>query len=107
MVFRDVAQLVARVLWEHDVAGSNPVIPTKKDCNFDTKLQSFFYPLRSNGISSPHVVWWISLKRAIFRSFLHIITLLRAKKLRNDDIQCFALMIFSYFVSDDIHFLRK
>ena len=25
---RDVAQLVARVLWEHDVAGSNPVIPT-------------------------------------------------------------------------------
>ena len=27
--FRDVAQLVARVLWEHDVAGSNPVIPTK------------------------------------------------------------------------------
>ncbi len=29
--FRDVAQLVARVLWEHDVAGSNPVIPTKKE----------------------------------------------------------------------------
>ena len=27
-LFRDVAQLVARVLWEHDVAGSNPVIPT-------------------------------------------------------------------------------
>ena len=30
-MFRDVAQLVARVLWEHDVAGSNPVIPTKKE----------------------------------------------------------------------------
>ena len=30
IAFRDVAQLVARVLWEHDVAGSNPVIPTKK-----------------------------------------------------------------------------
>ena len=30
LFFRDVAQLVARVLWEHDVAGSNPVIPTKK-----------------------------------------------------------------------------
>ena len=29
-MLRDVAQLVARVLWEHDVAGSNPVIPTKK-----------------------------------------------------------------------------
>ena len=27
-LYRDVAQLVARVLWEHDVAGSNPVIPT-------------------------------------------------------------------------------
>ena len=26
---RDVAQLVARLLWEQDVAGSNPVIPTK------------------------------------------------------------------------------
>ena len=25
---RDVAQLVAHVLWEHEVAGSNPVIPT-------------------------------------------------------------------------------
>ena len=31
-----------RFVWEQDVAGSNPVIPTKKDCNFDTKLQSFF-----------------------------------------------------------------
>ena len=30
-ILRDVAQLVARVLWEHDVAGSNPVIPTKKE----------------------------------------------------------------------------
>ena len=27
---RDVAQLVARLLWEQDVAGSNPVIPTNK-----------------------------------------------------------------------------
>ena len=26
---RDVAQLVARMVWDHDVAGSNPVIPTK------------------------------------------------------------------------------
>ena len=26
--FRDVAQLVARSLWEREVAGSNPVIPT-------------------------------------------------------------------------------
>ena len=27
--FRDVSQSVARVVWDHDVAGSNPVIPTK------------------------------------------------------------------------------
>ena len=27
-------------------------------------------------------------KERLFRSFLHIITLQRAKKLRNDDIQC-------------------
>lgn len=30
MLFRDVAQLVARLVWDQDVAGSNPVIPTKK-----------------------------------------------------------------------------
>ena len=29
-MLRDVAQMVARLLWEQDVAGSNPVIPTKK-----------------------------------------------------------------------------
>ena len=28
LYFRDVAQLVARLLWEQDVAGSSPVIPT-------------------------------------------------------------------------------
>ena len=27
---RGVAQLVARVLWEHDAAGSSPVTPTNK-----------------------------------------------------------------------------
>ena len=30
MRYRDVAQLVARLVWDQDVAGSNPVIPTKK-----------------------------------------------------------------------------
>ena len=29
-LYRDVAQLVARLVWDQDVAGSNPVIPTKK-----------------------------------------------------------------------------
>ena len=28
--FRKVAQLVAHVFWEHGVAGSSPVFPTKK-----------------------------------------------------------------------------
>ena len=29
-LFRGVAQLVARLLWEQDAAGSSPVTPTKK-----------------------------------------------------------------------------
>ena len=37
-LYRDVAQLVARVLWEHDVAGSNPVIPTKKVVSYWIRL---------------------------------------------------------------------
>ena len=41
-MFRDVAQLVARVLWEHDVAGSNPVIPTKKEKTALAVVFSFF-----------------------------------------------------------------
>ena len=38
MPFRDVAQLVARLVWDQDVAGSNPVIPTTgngKECGFE------------------------------------------------------------------------
>ena len=30
-ILRGVAQLVARLLWEQDAAGSSPVTPTKKD----------------------------------------------------------------------------
>ena len=37
---------------------------SQNDCNFDTKLQSFFYPLRSNGISSRNLFACISSKRA-------------------------------------------
>ena len=39
--YRDVAQLVARLLWEQDVAGSNPVIPTKKVVSSDTTFFAF------------------------------------------------------------------
>ena len=43
LIYRDVAQLVARVLWEHDVAGSNPVIPTKNEdlSHYDQVLVPF------------------------------------------------------------------
>lgn len=37
---RGVAQLGARVLWEHEVAGSIPVTPTKKLVPFD---RNFFF----------------------------------------------------------------
>ena len=57
----------------------------KNDCNFDTKLQSFF--IHYGVMAYHHASAYI--------------------KLRNDDIQCSALMIFSHFVSDDIHFPRK
>ena len=43
MLYRDVAQLVARLLWEQDVAGSNPVIPTKNQ----PKMR-FFAPLSTD-----------------------------------------------------------
>ncbi len=41
LIFRGVAQLVARVLWEHDAAGSNPVTPTKKALG--NQSQSLFF----------------------------------------------------------------
>ena len=44
--FRDVAQLVARVLWEHDVAGSNPVIPTIKGRLSRSDQASFSFQVR-------------------------------------------------------------
>ena len=72
-------------------------------------LIRLFYPLRSNGISSPHEVWWISSAlRAVYHHALACI------KLRNDeilarkrDILVFGRMISSHFVPDDIHFLQK
>ena len=42
---RDVAQLVARVLWEHDAAGSSPVISTKALA----KLQGLYFYAKIKG----------------------------------------------------------
>ena len=36
--FRGVAQLVARLLWEQDAAGSSPVTPTKRRVAADKTL---------------------------------------------------------------------
>ena len=43
LILRDVAQLVARVLWEHDVAGSNPVIPTISSVHNESDEHSIFF----------------------------------------------------------------
>ncbi len=63
----------------------------------------FFYPLRSNGISSTHEVRRISSAL----SGLYIITRQRVSKLRNDDIQHSALVIYKDGVFDDIHGLCR
>ena len=39
---RGVAQLVERVLWEHQAAGSNPVTPTKKPLESSDSRGLFF-----------------------------------------------------------------
>ena len=39
---RGVAQLVARVVWDHEVAGSIPVTSTIKVGNY-SKMSSFFF----------------------------------------------------------------
>ena len=83
-----------RGVWLHRT-GSSPVSRTKKSYHFDT---TFFIHY---GVMAYHQ------KRAIFSLFFAYHHALAFIKLRNDDIQCFALMIFSHFVSNDIHFLRK
>ncbi len=68
--------------------GSIPGWVTKK-CSLLSQ-RAFFYPLRSNGISSPREVRCISSAPL----GLYIITRQRASQLRNDDIQTFGLMIY-------------
>ena len=49
--FRDVAQLVARLVWDQDVAGSNPVIPIKSAKTagfFYTGYKGLYFPMEEN-----------------------------------------------------------
>ena len=39
LIFRGVAQLVAREVWDFDAVGSNPATPTKKR-GFDRKIKA-------------------------------------------------------------------
>lgn len=55
--FRGVAQLVARLLWEQDAAGSNPVTPTMSSVHNDTEHSVN----RSNRKVAPIFVTWLSL----------------------------------------------
>ena len=87
-----------RFQWEWFHMGSSPFICTKKVVSF---WYDFFYPNRRLGISSRFSVHLISSFEAVYHHSSECIFL------RLDDIQCFALMIFSHFVSDDIHFLWK
>ena len=58
-------------------------------------LIRLFYPLRSNGISSRNLLACISSKRAKKSLFFAYHRALACIKLRNDDMQCSALMIYS------------
>ena len=130
--YADLAHLVERHLAKVEVAGSSPVIRSKKIqvCDLD-----FFYPSRRLGIdarrlanpslrSLHHALACISSalwavyhhRRCILLRLDDILArkrdiLVFGRMICNfceiDDIQCCALMISSHFVTDDIHFLRK
>ena len=48
---RGVAQLVARVLWEHDAAGSSPVAPTKRSAIAATSYSGTADRTKNGGIA--------------------------------------------------------
>ena len=89
-----------------EVVVTNPPSPTNKKGTF--VYQKFLFCL-----SKPQTWYIIAARSAVHiikggKPPLYLISPFGAVSLlRLDDIQCFALMIFSHFVSDDIHFLRK
>ncbi len=46
VLYRDVVQMVARVIWDHEVVGSSPVIPTRQWRNWQTRQFQKLYKLR-------------------------------------------------------------
>ena len=83
--YADLAHLVERHLAKVEVAGSSPVIRSKKSKSSDL---DFFIQADRLGISSPHEVWWIpSALRAVYHHALACI------QLRLDDIPLFEWMI--------------
>ena len=73
ILFRDVAQLVARLLWEQDVAGSNPVIPTKKEKIALAVVFSFLLSFQSSmfAFRKPNLVCYAGFY-LFFRSALYL-----------------------------------
>ena len=58
MRYRGVAQLVARLLWEQDVAGSNPVTSTTRlnlDCSLQKTEYAFVAQSVEQGTENPRV----------------------------------------------------
>ena len=77
LLLRGIAQLVARLSGGQEVVGSSPATPTKKVVFFDT---TFFIHY---GVMAYHHATCLRVyhqKERENRSFLHIITLQRAKK---------------------------
>ena len=87
---RDVAQLVARMVWDHDAVGSNPIISTKKR---QAKACRFFIHCENDGISSHFGVYIITIgvyhQPQVASSFAMMIYIFY----EIGDIQNFVLMI--------------
>ena len=82
---------------------------TEKDCNFVSKLQSFFYPNRRFGISSRFSVHLISSFGSVYHHGIAVHTLSCGLMIYNAPHWWYTRPKARYtrFRTDDIHFLRK